>query len=99
MSNRLDTKKKTPKQRIDDSQISGLRIYADYGAIYWERKDHRKYRLADTIKNVMPIHFSSVTQLGFTLCETTDCSTPGLPVHHQLPEITQTHVHRVGDAI
>ena len=28
-----------------------------------------------------------------------DCSTPGLPVHHQLPEFTQTHVHRVGDAI
>ena len=33
------------------------------------------------------------------LCNTTDCSMPGLPVHHQLPEFTQTHVHWVGDAI
>ena len=33
-----------------------------------------------------------------TLCDHTNCSTPGLPVHHQLPEFTQTHVHQVGDA-
>ena len=33
------------------------------------------------------------------LCDTMDCSKPGLPVHHQLPELAQTHVHRVGDAI
>ena len=43
--------------------------------------------------------FSSVTQLGLTLCDPIDCSTPGLPVHHQLPESTQNHVHWVGDAI
>jgi len=43
--------------------------------------------------------FSSVTQSCPTLCDPTDCSTPGLPVHHQLPEPTQTHVHWVGDAI
>ena len=42
---------------------------------------------------------SSVTQLGVTLCDLMDCSTPGFPVHHQLPELTQTHVYRVGDAI
>ena len=42
---------------------------------------------------------SSVTQLGPTLCDPMNCSTPGLPVHHQLPEVTQTHVHRVSDAI
>ena len=34
-----------------------------------------------------------------TLCDPTDCSTPGFPNHHQLPEFTQTHVHRVGDAV
>ena len=45
------------------------------------------------------VQFSSVTQLCPTLSDTMDCSTPGLPVHHQLPEFTQTHVHRVGDAI
>ena len=43
--------------------------------------------------------FSSVTQSRQTLCDPIDCSTPGLPVHHQLPEFTQTHVHWVGDAI
>ena len=34
-----------------------------------------------------------------TLCDSMDCSTPGFPVLHYLPELTQTHVHRVGDAI
>ena len=43
--------------------------------------------------------FSSVTQSRLTLCDPMNCSTPGLPVHRQLPEFTQTHVHRVGDAI
>ena len=43
--------------------------------------------------------FSSVTQLCLTLCDPIDCSTSGFPVHHQLPELTQTHVHRVSDAI
>ena len=43
--------------------------------------------------------FSSVTQSCPTLCDPMDCSTPGLPVHHQLPEFAQTHVHRLGDAI
>ena len=43
--------------------------------------------------------FSSVTQVCPTLCEPMDCSTPGLPVHHQLLEFTLTHVHRVGDAM
>ena len=42
---------------------------------------------------------SSVTQSCPTLCHPMNRSTPGLPVHHQLPEFTQTHVHRVGDAI
>ena len=43
--------------------------------------------------------FSSVTQSSPTLCDPMDCSKPGLPFHHQLPELAQTHVHRVGDAI
>ena len=43
--------------------------------------------------------FSSVAQSCLTLCDPMNYSTPGLPVHHQLPEFTQTHVHRVGDAI
>ena len=42
---------------------------------------------------------SSVTQLCLTLCDLMNLSTPGLPVHHQLLGFTQTHVHRVSDAI
>ena len=45
------------------------------------------------------VQFSSVAQLCLTPCNPMNCSTPGLPVHHQLPEFTQTHVHWVGDAI
>ena len=45
------------------------------------------------------IQFSSVTQLCLTLCNLMDCSTRDLPVHHQLTEFTQTHVHWVGDAL
>ena len=45
------------------------------------------------------VQFSSVAQSCPTLCDPMNRSTPGLPVHHQLPEFTQTHVHRVGDAI
>ena len=45
------------------------------------------------------VQFSSVAQSCLTLCDPLNHSTPGLPVHHQLPEFTQTHVHRVSDAI
>ena len=45
------------------------------------------------------VQFSSVAQLCPTLCDPMNFSTPGLPVHHQLPEFTQTHIHRVSDAI
>ena len=45
------------------------------------------------------VQFSSVAQSCPTLCNPMNCSMPGLPVHHQLPEVTQTQAHRVGDAI
>ena len=45
------------------------------------------------------VQFSSVAQSCLTLCDPMNRNMPGLPVHHQLPEFTQTHVHRVGDAI
>ena len=45
------------------------------------------------------VQFSSVAQSYPTLCDPMNSSTPGLPVHNQFPESTQTHVHRVGDAI
>ena len=52
---------------------------------------HRVYSSSDQIR--------SVTQSCPTLCDPMNHSTPGLPVHHQLPEFTQTHIHRVSDAI
>ena len=45
------------------------------------------------------VQFSSGAQSCLTLCDPMNCSMPGLPVYHQLPEFTQTHVHRVDDAI
>ena len=54
---------------------------------------------ANAADTVQFIQFSSVSQSCLTLCDPMNRSTPGLPVHHQLPEFTQTHVHRVGDAI
>ena len=47
----------------------------------------------------LSVQFSSVTQLCPTLCDPMDCSTPGFPDHHQLPELSQTHLHQVGDTI
>ena len=49
--------------------------------------------------SVLRSQFSSVTQSCPTLCDSMNCSTPGLPVHHQLSEFTQTHVHQVSNAI
>ena len=48
---------------------------------------------------IFTVQFSSVTQSCPTLCDSMNHSMPGFPVHHQLLEFTQTHVHRVGDAI
>ena len=50
-------------------------------------------------RNVISGQFSSVAQLCPTLWDPMDCDTPGLPVHHQLPEFAQIHVHRISDAI
>ena len=49
--------------------------------------------------SVVSVQFSSVAQSHLTLCDPMNRSTPGLPVHHQLLEFTQTHIHRVSDAI
>ena len=51
------------------------------------------------VQKLFNFQFSSVTQSCPTLCDPMSCSMSGFPVHHQLPEFTQTHVHRVGDAI
>ena len=69
---------------------------------------HREVRLCHILNStyihfvflfLTSVQFSSVAQLCPTLCDPMNHSTPGLPVHHQLPEFTRTHVHRLGDAI
>ena len=50
-------------------------------------------------KQLSSVQVSSVTQSCPTLCDTMDCSTPGFPVHHQLPELAEAHVPQVSDAI
>ena len=52
-----------------------------------------KSRLTEKDPDAGKVQFSSVTQSCLTLCEPMDCSMSGLPVHHQLPEFTETHVH------
>ena len=60
------------------------------------RMFHQKFKI---YPNHQFSQFSSVAQLGPTLCDPMNCSTPGLPVPHHLPEFTQTHVDQVSDAI
>ena len=58
-----------------------------------------RYHLAGSLDYGLSVQFNSVAQSYLTLCDPTNRSTPGLPVHHHLLEFTQTHVYRVRDAI
>ena len=79
-------------EEITKEQTDGERnIYLDYICIH--------VYIYMTQLYIYMYQFSSVAQWCPTLCDPMDCSTPGLPVYHQLPEFTQTHVHWVGDAI
>ena len=66
------------------------------------RSPHCRQTLYRLTQQGSPYHilkFNSAAQSCLTLCNPMYCSTPGLLVHHQLPELTQTHVHGIGDAI
>ena len=60
-----------------------------------------KIRKLGALKTLLAssVQFSSITESIPALCNPMNCSTPGLPVHHRFPELTQTHVHRLADAI
>jgi len=62
-------------------------------------KTKMRYHLSPARMDIISLQFSSFAQSCLALCDPMDCSTPGFTVHHQLPELTQTHVNRVGDAI
>ena len=61
-------------------------------------RPHWLGHLQDHWRDPISIQFSSVAHSCPTLCDPMDCSMPGFPVHHQLPEPAQAHIHRVGDA-
>ena len=63
------------------------------------KKGEKRIQNRKRCSTSLMIQFRSLAQSCPILCDPMNCSTPGLPVHHQLPEFTQTHVHRVGDAI
>ena len=94
--------------RLDEAQariktaegnINNLR-YADDTTLMAESKEELKILLMKVKEeSESSVQFSSFAQSCPTLCDPMNRSMPGLPVHHQLPEFTQTHVHRVSDAI
>ena len=59
----------------------------------------RFFTISATREATSSVQFSSVTQSCLTLWDPMNCSKPGLPIHHQIPEFTQTHIQRVSDAI
>ena len=68
--------------------------------VHWPPPDANKfYRFVSNLYRFLIYQLSSIAQSCLILCDPMDCSTPGLLVHHQLPEFTQTHVHWVSDAI
>ena len=88
-------------ETVTDFIFLGSKITADGDCSHEIKRDLLLGRKAMTnLDSVWSyVQFSSVAQSCPTLCNPMKCSMPGLPVHHQLPESTQTHVHRVGDAI
>ena len=83
--------------------VQSLKKHRFYLIIYCSPDRQMKRKIDRSTHKEKPstllTQFSSVTQSCLTLCHPMDCRTPGFPVHHKLPEFTQTHVHCVGDAI
>ena len=93
---------------ITSWEIDGERVEIVPDFIFWGSKITADGDFSHEIKRHLLLgrkvmtnlsQFSSVTQSCPILCDPMNCSTPGLPVHHQLPEFTQTHIHQVSDAI
>ena len=74
-----------------------LILVLNHSAIYRTLEGTACIKLANPLESCL--QFSSASQSSPTLCDPTDCSTPGFPVHHQLLELMQTQVHPVADAI
>ena len=66
---------------------------------FWKKIPWKTLKILRAVKMELPQKISSVAKSWPTLCDTMDCSMPGFPIHHQLPELTRTHAHWVGDTI
>ena len=85
---------------IREMQIKTTRDITSHGS-KWPSSKNKCWRGCGENRTLLyhSVQFSSVAQSCLTLCNLVNHSTPGLPVHHQLPDFTQTHVHWAGDAI
>ena len=93
----LSSRGKQPRDRTCISYVSCINILCGArGNTTWEDQNIFTASLKSLVDSVQ---FSSVTQLCPALCDPMHCSTPGFPVHHQLRELTQTHVHRVNNLV
>ena len=92
----------SPLAKLQICPVSPVRLVFTWETLFSELcvlgvKDKRLDKSHSTLSSQS--QFSSVAKSCLTLCDPMDCSMPGIPVHHQLPEFTQTHVHWVSDAI
>ena len=87
-----------PKNPRNASRIP-LLVECSVSVLSSECKLFIQHSFSSTSHGPCHVQFSSVTESIPTLCDPMDCSMPGLPVHHQFPEFTQTHVHWASDAI
>ena len=101
---------KTLESPLDCKEIQPVHPKGDQSWVFIERIDAEaetpilwppgaKNWLTGKDPDAGKVQFSLVAQSCLTFCDPMDCSMSGLPVHHQLPEFPQTHVHQVGDAI
>ena len=98
LEKRMATKPSILAWRIPWTEEPGMHGVAKSRAMTEQLSTHRLLEVIPDAK-ISSVQFSSVTQSCLTLCDPMNRSTPGLPVHQQLPESSQTHVHQVGDAI
>ena len=75
-----------------------MKKQASYLFIFLRKKKIQESLIKMSVIPLSTPQFSSVAQSSPTICDPMDCSTPGFPVHHQLPELTQIHVHWVSDS-